>query len=118
MPEVIILNLPPPPPPPPPKKKKKKYTDLFVTTIPKLKLSTLANPTRSRLRYRGLYNRYVFTGINTKLPALYSYFSAPVLNNALFFDNGKILPLFVNQTIETYFVKPVGKYQFANGIYQ
>ena len=35
----------------------------------------------------------------TKPSAIYSYVSAPVLNNKFFFANGKILPLFVNQTI-------------------
>ena len=40
-----------------------------------------------------------FTGTLTKLPAIYSYFSAPYSNNKLVFTNGKRLPLSVNQTI-------------------
>ena len=45
----------------------------------------------------------IFEGTLTKQPALYSYFSAPSLNNKLFFANGKRLPLFVNQTIKLWF---------------
>ena len=41
----------------------------------------------------------IFKGTLTKLHEIYSYFSAPVLNNNLVFANGKILPLFMNQTI-------------------
>ena len=37
--------------------------------------------------------------LQTKQSPIYSYFSGPVLNNELFFANGKILPTFVNQTI-------------------
>ena len=33
-----------------------------------------------------------------------SYFSGPVLNNELFFANGKILPIFVDQTIAIIFI--------------
>ena len=36
--------------------------------------------------------------LQTKQLTIYSYFSGPVLNNELFFANGKILPIFVNQT--------------------
>ena len=33
-----------------------------------------------------------------------SYFSGPVLNNELFFANGKILPIFVDQTIAIIYI--------------
>ena len=47
----------------------------------------------------------VFRGtvqLQTKQPAIYSFFSGPVLNNELFFANGIRLSIFVNQTIILY----------------
>ena len=64
-----------------------------------LKSATCAHPPRSRLRYCRLYTLYLFKGTLTKLPPIYIYFSAPVLNYKLVFANGKRLQLLVNQTI-------------------
>ena len=65
------------------------------------KLRTFANPRCSRLRYRGLITGIILkVQVQTKQPTIYSFFSGPVLNNELFFANGKRLPIFVNQTIE------------------
>ena len=67
-------------------------------------LRSIANPRCSRLRYRGLIPEIIFKGIQlqTKQSTIYSYFSGHVSNNEPFFANGKILPIFVNQTISVY----------------
>ena len=42
----------------------------------------------------------ILKGTLTKQPAIYlQLLSAPVLNNKLFFPNGKRLPFFVNQAV-------------------
>ena len=79
------------------KKNNPDYTDTFVTTILKLKLSDLC----LSAALQDCIPDIIFKGTLTKQPAIYSYFSAPVLNNklSLLTSNGKRLPLFVNQTL-------------------
>ena len=92
-------------------KKIPEYIDTFVTTMLKPKLATC--DILDCIRY------IFFKGTLTKKPAIYSYFSAPVLNKSLFFANSKRLPLFVNQIIVSYLIsklfcfKCITRYQFV-----
>ena len=66
---------------------------------PLQQLTNFANRHCSRLPYRGLIPEIIFKGtITNKTTYNLSYCSGPVLNNELFFANGKILAIFVNQT--------------------
>ena len=59
-------------------------------------LTTFADPRCSQLRYRGLILEIICkcTWLQIKQHTIYRYFSGPVLNNKLFFVNGKRLSIF------------------------